>query len=156
MPIWINDDGLKVKSGTDEVTAVNGGSFREHGSVMKSEVELDLSTMTAGTKIFLDGVQLPKGAVVESVSVVVGDTVAAGGTSLDIGTIGTDYVSLDVDNALVAAIPLASMDAIGETTAGTGVLVGSETTAAVYLTATATGTFTAGKVTVRVNYRYTG
>lgn len=153
---WVNNDGLKVKQGAEEVTVVNGGSYRHHGSVMTSEVEIDLSLLTAGTAKTFDNVQLPKGAVIESVSVVVGDTVAAGGTSLDVGLIQTDHATVVDADGFVAAIATAAMNAVGETTAGAGALVGTELAQAGFLTATATGTFTAGKVSVRFNYRYTG
>lgn len=152
---WVNDDGLKVKQGADEVAVVNGGSFRENGSVMTAEVEIDLSLLTAATSKTFDNVQLPAGAIIESVSVVVGDTVAAGGTSLDVGLIGTDHATVIDADGFVAAIATASMNAIGETTAGAGALVATKLANAGFVTATATGTYTAGVVTVRFNYRYT-
>lgn len=77
----------------------------------------------------------------------------AGGTSYNIGTEQADGTDIDVDG-LFAALALASIDTVGKWAVGAGALVGavSSLTLDSHLVAVATGTFTAGRARLIVEY----
>lgn len=81
-------------------------------------------------------------------------TAFAGGTSYNIGLYEEDATVIDADG-IDAAIALTAIDAIGETVDCDGALVGNTAgigTAAGSVRIAATGTFTAGKATLQVEY----
>jgi hypothetical protein len=78
----------------------------------------------------------------------------AGGTSYDIGLYESDGTEIDADG-IDAAVLLAAIDAVGETVDCDGALVGNTAgigTAAGQVVIAATGTFTAGKAMLYVEY----
>lgn len=97
--------------------------------------------------------RIPANARIKSATLTVVEAFA-GGTSYDIGLIQPDGTAIDAagidDDVLLAAI-----NAVGETVACDGALVGNTAgigTADAQLIVTATGTFTAGKARLRVVY----
>jgi len=104
----------------------------------------------------------PKNARIERVDVITETAVTSSGSGvMNIGFNRTDRTTaLDVDG-LVAALPVASFNAAGETvslTAGStyaGALIGTTTAyAGVFVADYDTADFTAGKVVIRVYYRF--
>ena len=153
---WTNADGLVVFL-AGESRHFNGGQVADCNSGTL-EFELDLTTVpTTNTKQAAPFVVFPRNVVIEQVELVT-LTAAAGGTSFDVGLQRLDNTTeLDYDG-LVAALPLASVNAVGKKvqlntgTTYAGALVGTETVYPGYLTAKRVGTFTAGKILVRVRY----
>ena len=84
---------------------------------------------------------------------------AAGGTTIDVGTIQTDYTTVVDANGVAAAFATASMNDVGEHyemvlgTTFAGAQVGKVTTAASLLTVTPAGTYTAGKISIQLQCR---
>ncbi len=81
-------------------------------------------------------------------------TAFAGGTSYNIGLKQADGTVIDVDG-IDAAVALTAIDAVGETVVCDGALVNNTAgigTAAGVVEIAATGTFTAGKATLEVEY----
>jgi hypothetical protein len=105
----------------------------------------------AGTDIM--GVSIPAYSKITSATLEI-LTAFAGGTSYDIGLEEEDGTAIDVDG-IDAAVALAAIDARGDVVVCNGALVGgvlSTGAAAGKLTVAATGTFTAGKARLVVNY----
>lgn len=77
----------------------------------------------------------------------------AGGTSYDIGLVQTDGTAIDADG-LFAALALASINGVGKWAVGAGALVGavSSLTLDGQIKVAATGTFTAGRARLIVEY----
>jgi hypothetical protein len=95
---------------------------------------------------------IPAGSYIESAHLEV--LVAfAGGTSYDIGTERTDGTDIDVDG-IDNDIALADMDEVGDRVKSDGALIGTESSNDYdsQIVVTATGTYTAGKARLVVNY----
>jgi hypothetical protein len=98
--------------------------------------------------------RIPVGARVTAATLHV-VTAFAGGTSLTVGLNQPDGTVIDADGLITAAnAPLANIDADSDVIDGTGVLVGAVTGLAAegQVVVAASGTFTAGKATVRVTF----
>ncbi len=151
MATWINDDGLQVRYGVEQ--GRRGARPAETQSNSK-EQELILEVELTGTArtIYssdlnndgtLDGftgldAQLPTGVHISGQRVIVLET-PAGGTSYSVGTFDQDGTVQDADGI--------------RTDAGAdGVLVGTDLAAAANVAVTTTGTYTAGRVKVIINY----
>lgn len=161
---WTNNDGLRVKFGTEEATVTVGGEFRSPGSLRWVEFDLDYSVLTsatAGSTIVMDNVAIPLGARIERVQVVA-ETAwdsAADNFVLDMGLIALDR-STEVDyDGLIASLPQASMDPAGEINeiiighTYVGALVGTTLAAAGLVTVDYdTAAPTAGRSVIRIYY----
>lgn len=159
---WYNSDGLYVKFGTEEATPGKAGAYRTAGPQQMIELFIDDMTDLTATAVIQDyNVVVPKNARIEKVEVITQTAVTdAGGTSvLNIGLKRTDN-STELDyNGLVAALPLASFNAAGETYEAVigatyvGALVGTTLAYNGYLTADYdTEAFTAGAIRVRIYF----
>lgn len=98
---------------------------------------------------------LPANAYIESATLRIID-VFAGGTSYLIGLEEEDGTTIDADGISGAALILAEMDAIGDSVALTGALVGLLVgigSAAGQVVIAATGTYTAGKAVLEITYK---
>jgi hypothetical protein len=101
------------------------------------------------------------GMFIEQVEIVA-DTAAASGTSLSVGLIGYDRVTVASNTAFVAAAALAGFDTVGEKlvlnkgSTGAGAYIGTTTATPGFVTALVAGTFTAGSIKVRIKYRGIG
>lgn len=150
---YTNADGLRVLTFKDQ------GAVQDQGSTVNSPLnyiilEIDLAELDASyTADPLDPV-IPAGSTITRATAVTQE-VAAGGTSIDIGlyNASTD-AAVDADGVFAAAA-LADFAAVGDTVQGAGALVGggfgtsaNETRVGVV----PTGTFTAGKVKVFIEY----
>ena len=163
MSTWHNSDGLFIRFGTKEAEVGVAGEYRTPGP--QRMVELTIGALTAlgtGAAIQDDTALIPKGARIERVEVITTTQATSGGSAvLNIGLIRTDRsTELDYDG-LVAALPLASFNAAGETfsaTAGVtygGALLGTTLANNGLLTADYdTAAFTAGAIKVRVYFSH--
>jgi hypothetical protein len=150
-----NHDDLWIFFPGDNRT-VHGGEWPSAGAFREIEVDYDLSTLTAGTVTLVDPaiLILPRNSTIESVQVFA-ETAATGGTSVDLGLQKFDGTALN-NTGILAAFPIASLTPQGKETSvtvgstGAGALIGTTTTVPGYFVITANGTFTAGKVRIRV------
>lgn len=166
---WLNNDGLLIKFGTELGIVGKGGAYRYDGPLHLVEFkDIDLTTLADDPTTLVDGVaqgilstnvMIPSGVQIEKVEVV--PTEAATGTNavLDIGVVDSDFASNDDDDALVIALAQTALTPVGtvatyiQGTTGHGVLVGEQTTKALYVTASYdTAAFTDGTVTIRIYY----
>lgn len=163
MAHWINDDGLKVNFGQDQA--------RETASLMAKTISLgpinymvcdlnydDLPTYTAD----LDGdgtddgwtdedAYIPAGSYITRAWIIV-ETAFADGTSYNLGLYQLNGTVIDADG-IDAAVAVADM-AANESVDCDGQLVGTQDllTADAYLLVAATGTYTAGKAKIVIEY----
>lgn len=108
----------------------------------------DLPVVSADDNLIL---QIPANSWIKEAQLRV-HTAFAGGTSYDIGLTEPDGTAIDADG-IDAAVALTAIDAAGETVSCDGALVGNTAgigAAAGQIVVAATGTFTAGKATLRV------
>lgn len=157
---WMNNDGLYVKYGTELATPTTGGDYCIYGELREQEVTIDLTTMTTSAAIVADTTFFPANMLIEQVDVVA-DTAATGGTSVSVGLVQLDRSTAISTVAFVSALPIANINVAGEKnilTAGVtyaGDKVGLSVTNPGYITCLVAGTFTAGKIKVRIRYRGT-
>lgn len=156
---WKNSDGLYLEFGTTKQAVDVAGEYKTYGDFREINIRLDLTTLTSTPAIISQNLKFPTGCRIAQVTVIT-DTAATGtGATLDLGLQAEDR-STEIDyNGLIAALPLTSMDAVGETSAitvgstGAGALLGTSTSSVGYLTANYnTAAFTAGAVDIRVFY----
>lgn len=153
---WKNNDGLLVFF-AGELRQFEGGEYPGAGANRTIEIEVDAASLTTSAVSFGDPwVILPRNSVIESVEVI-SETALVGGTSVSVGLVRLDGTTPISTTGLVSALPIANLNVDGEKnvlTAGVanaGSLVGTETAYPAYLTALAAGTFSAGRLVVRVN-----
>lgn len=159
---WMNPDGLHLKTGTEEATLSTAGEYRNDGPYHVAEVTIhDMTDLGTAAAIQDDVTFIPKGARIDRVDVVT-ETLATGTNAvLNVGLIRRDRsTAIDADG-LVAALPVASMATAGETTSlvadatYAGTSIGLTLANNGYITADYdTAAFTAGKVIIRVYYRF--
>jgi len=160
---WTNDDGLQVPFGQDQARETKSlmAKVSEQGVKRQMLVDInfdDLPTFTAdlnndGTRNgFSDSdAYIPAGSYITDAYLIV-ETAFAGGTSYDIGLYDLAGVAIDLDGidagvltaALAANLAVACNGALVKGTA----LVTSDA----YLVVAATGTFTAGKMKLVIEY----
>ncbi len=163
MAQWQNDDGLTVRFGQDQARETKSlmAPAAGVGPVRYMVVDInfdDLPTFT--TDLNNDGTNngfsdqdayIPTGSYIKSASLIV-ETAFAGGTSYNIGLYNAAGSAIDADgiDAGVATAALAADLAV----ACDGALVGGTAlvTSDAYLVVAATGTFTAGKAKLVIEY----
>lgn len=163
MAVWTNADGLPIYYGSDEAAIGNAGEYKTFDLFRVSEVEIDLSTLTE-TEAVITRVVFPKGKVLAKVEVIT-DEVAATGTAIDVGFISRESSpTVNDPNGILAALPAASMSALGETFVATadnlatyggaliGTVVSAENDVPLNITASITTStaFTTGHVKLRL------
>lgn len=168
MTIYINADGLPLQFGTAKATVDTGGTYKSYGSNRIAEVLIDLTTLTATAAVQSQTLIFPSGAgvFIEKVDITA-EVGAASGTSFSVGlikmdqaTIPTNYSTALINAEVTATVATAGM---GQTylqnTTHAGGLIGSfpaSATGPYYVTALSSGTFTTGKVKVRIHYHGVG
>jgi len=167
---WLDPDGLYRQYGTQKAVPETAGDYLSYGSNRVLEVVIDLTTLTStaaiqsNTTIF--GTSASSQIIIEKVEVQV-ETGSTGGTSFSVGLIQSDRATIPSNystafvNALVNASTNAAGDLLTLSTGSTsaGGLIGSQPAAATspyYITALSSGTYTAGKVRVRIHYHAIG
>lgn len=158
MGTWMDNDGLYHKYGTTKTTANTGGDYMSYGELREVELIIDLTTLTTSPVIQNDILFFPALAVIEEVTTVA-DVAATGGTSVSVGLVNLDRSTVLSNTAFLAAAVIADHDVLGErhvytaSVATAGAYVGTTSASPGYITALAAGTYTAGKLRVRVKYR---
>lgn len=173
---WQNADGLGVKFASYVTDSKNYTNKFRHldmdGLIQQAVMEFDLSKITAGTVAYPadlnnDGTNdgftegdfnFPAYSSILRVTLIV-DEAAAGGTSITVGTYGKTG-SAQTATGLITATEgvLANLDTLGARVYGAGAFVATavETasvgSAAAFPAIAATGTFTAGKGRILVEY----
>ena len=174
---WLDNDGKFRQYGTSKAVPETGGDFLAYGETRIIEVTIDLTTLTTSPQIQSFTTFFPSRNTQLFVEQVVVDTevVAVGGTSLSVGTgfqtagsiTNPPAVTAIANTAFVNALVTASMAGLGQKTVltgppaagGAGTYVGStsaDQTNKNYITALVAGTFSAGRVKVRIFYRGMG
>ncbi len=165
MTDWTNSDGLRVKMGRSEGIVGTALGWASELSVMADGehlVKITLKDMTAlGTAFALvsDTVTIPNGAFITRV-VVINETIATGTNAvLNVGLYDQDRTTVYDADGLVAALPMASADALGETvtlvvgSTYAGSAIGTVLTNTSLISADYdTAAYTAGKLEIRVYY----
>lgn len=171
--IYTNADGLIQKYGTSEAKSLNQGGFLcTYGPYSMAVLNLDLTQLTASEVIQNDVLTIPSGALIEYVEIAT-IIAAADGTDIDVGLINIDRNTATAISAasttadsdgLLDAFVTATMGTAGEVTRlyGTttipasistgGARLGDTLTDGCLITASAAGTYTAGKVQLRIAY----
>jgi len=154
---WLDPDGRYLKYGTEKAVPTTGGDFSQPGAFRDLEYTVDLTKLTTTPLIQADTSWVGTGVFVESVQLDV-EVAAVGGTSFSVGLIGNDRSTVASNTGFVNAMVIASLTqgaqitlAGGSTSAGG--YVGTTTPSTGYVTALAAGTFSAGRVKVRIRYR---
>lgn len=178
---WVNADGVRVPFGQYHTNPRNHGVNRARGlnafgSIKQIEIDYDLTHVPAGGTFYptdLNNNGTPNGFTEHDACIparaailrayLVASESAAGGTNINVGVYEKDGTAIDADG-IFAAVITADM-AVGEVTAGNGALVlhsqtlGANRTGAAsvgaddaFVSLSATGTFTAGKGRIIVEY----
>lgn len=162
MTAWVNSDGLVVQFGTDEAVLAKAGEYPDVvGSSRVVEVKVTATGLAATPTLLDEYVSIPKNARIEKVEVVTETAVTSGGSAvLNFGLRALDRTTAIDEDGIVAALPIASFNAVGETvllTAGVtygGALLGTTISQAGLLYADYdTAAFTTGVFTIRVFFR---
>lgn len=146
---WTNKDGLSVGFGPRDTRNIEAGSVEVKGQVR--QLEQDIFWNVANTGASARKAVIPAGAIIKSATLIT-DEAFVGGTAVSVGTIKTDGTG-----AAATAVVTATEGAIANLTAGNvvvgaGALIGAATANPVQITYTLTGTFTAGKATLLIEY----
>lgn len=156
----MNGDGLYLKFGTEKVVPGKGGEYRQNGRLHEVELRIsDLTTLTETETIVDDQIVIPSGVIVQEVEVNT-KTAAATGVAIDLGLIRLDRTTEYDYDGLLAAFPIASMNAAGEKTIVSdnttvdGALVGAVLANPAYVSASRTTAtaFTAGDIVITIRY----
>lgn len=159
---WFNNDGLNLKFGTEKTRVNSGGDYSMPGELRVAEFTIDLTTLTTSPVIQNDTWFYPANAFLEQVEIDT-EVAATGGTSFSVGLIQNDRSTVTSNTYFVNGALLATHDALGEKTvltagstgAGGGIGAAAQTVPN-YVTALCAGTYTAGRVKVRIKYRGIG
>lgn len=161
---WTNSDGLTVSYAPDawpdmapkEVigdplhTVAMHVNLTDMTGLVTFPRDLDNDGITDGFS--LEDFHFEDGDILVEAKVVVGDTAAAGGTALLVGTYGVDGTAIDADGLVTATeATLASLTA-DTVISGAGAQLGTRLTKDAYIAASPTGTYTAGEVDIIITY----
>lgn len=171
---WFNNDGLYLEFGTSKSTLEDAGTFSGSGPVNVTELVVNLVPLTTTPAIQANNLFFPVGTnlQIERIEVIT-EVAATGGTSFSLGLMKQDRSTVLSNTAFISAMVLADNDAVGEMRiltagstaagnligAGTGAYLGNYATNPTelgYITALAAGTYTAGRVRIRILWRGTG
>lgn len=159
---WRNNDGLEIYFGPREGTSGTSGDVKTYGDNRCLTQIINLADLTTTAQYLDQHAELPKGAFIEQVEIVVLTAAASSGTgTLNVGLKQSDQSTNISDTALVAAATAASLAAgakltivVGSTAVGAN--VGTALSVNGLLTAKAgTAVFQSGKVEIRVFYNFT-
>lgn len=156
---WFDSDGLYRQYGTEKAVPTTAGDFSMPGELRVLELNINLASLTtspviqANTTVFGEDVNFIEQVEFDT------EVAGVGGTSFSVGLIGLDRSTIDSNTKFINGALLATHDAVGEksilTTGSTGAGSGIGTVVANpgYITALAAGTYSAGRVKVRIKYR---
>lgn len=158
MGSWFNNDGLYIEYGITKTAAETAGDYRMPGEVRVLELFVDLTTLTSSAVIQSQTAFFGTSMFIEEVTVDT-ETGATGGTSFSLGLVQFDRTTAISTTAFLSAVPIADHTTAGQkkiyTTGVTGVggSVGTTVANPGYITALAAGTYSTGKVRIRIKYR---
>jgi len=176
MSQWQNADGLTVKFAgyfRDPANATNKvHDLRVAGAIKQLEVDFDLTRIPTGTVSYTtdlnndgtkDGFNIGDGYLPANSSVlrvtIVATEAAVGGTSFTVGTYGLAGTAIAATGLVTATeAVLANVNAVGKRVFGNGALVAAAAgtvgvgTADAFIGISTTGTFTAGKGRMIIEY----
>lgn len=168
MAAWtngINDDGLRVKFGTDQGTTGKAGEYSVDGPRLTKRWTIDDMSALGSSAAILTGhheTVIPANARITKVILTVEDACTGTSSTLNVGLKRQSDFSTEVDHdGLIAAGALATMDAAGDIveytqgSTGHGALIGTTLAYNSVLVAYYGTAFTAGKVYVDVEYYMT-
>lgn len=169
---WLDPDGRFRQYGTSKAVPEVGGDYLAYGETRCIEVTIDLTTLTtsplaqsyttffpaSNTQLFVEQV-----VVDTEITPVGGTSVSVGTGFMTPGTLTNPPAMTAIDNAaFVSALAIGTLSTNGTKVtltkgiAGVGTYVGTTSADQVhknYITALAAGTFSAGKIKVRIYYR---
>lgn len=161
MGTWTNSDGLHIRFNGDEAAMKKAGSYGHYDAGRQVvEIQFDGTDVTAtGTETILsDGFRIPAGAHLEKAEFEVQDVFTSGGSAtLSFGLIDEDRSTAFDADGIDATVAITAIDAVGDTIACDGALVGTKLTnsAPLLITATVgTAVFTGGKGLLRLWVRH--
>lgn len=158
--VWLNDDGLRVRFGTDlAVTAKSGSSSDNHqGSrrmVLTIDTQSDDFVVFGDADAFLSEPTsaFPDNAIIRSSTLIVLEAfTSAGAPTLDLGLKEEDGTEIDHDG-LFAAIALGALATIGAEIVSVGALINTQLSANGFGSINVdVADYTAGKALVLVDY----
>jgi hypothetical protein len=177
---WMNKDGLFVKFGKEEADTAAGGAYNVDGALKEVSVTIPYTELESASAAIVGsvgnsgarGVQLPKGALIEEVEIVVTEAFTSSGTigsaTFVSGTVeaGDRSTAADVDGLTTSS---ATGTALGLATTGTktvlrqgstghGADIGGAALAENQIlvaanSAHASHPYTAGELVMRIRYR---
>jgi hypothetical protein len=150
---WDNKDGLVVGFGTRTVDR-HAHKIADNGPTQKLYMDFDWSDL--GTSLAATDPQLTQGPVMPSGAVVLSATIKvteafAGGTDIDLGTYNSE-TGAAINAAGIDAAVLTAALTLGAEIACDGAIINTALAADSKLGVISTGTFTAGKAVVEVEY----
>lgn len=125
---WTNNDGLLIKFGTEEALVGGGGEYRWNGPSATVEIDVRWNMLNAfGTRTILDEtVRIPNGVLLQAAEFRTIVPFTSGGlATLSFGLFDMDRTTAYNATGIHSALALTAMDAVNETTALTGALVGT-------------------------------
>jgi len=163
---WVNDDGLTVRFGTGEAEVARGGQVggvRENHTIVVELIATDLKAYddaTDPTTVLDWNTRIPAGAFLKSAELQVLTAFAGATATLDIGLVqASDQEAAftdEDDDGIDAAVAVTAIDAVGDTIACDGALIGTVlgADAGGYLVSAEAGTasFTAGEARLVIEY----
>lgn len=129
MPIWYNNDGLRIKSGQEEGEAGTGGQYADQAenAVMAFDIVWDKLEPFGTVTILSDTVRIPNGWRLESAQVYTETPFTSGGSAtMTIGLFDLDGTTAYDADGIDATIALTAIDASGETVTCDGALIGTD------------------------------
>lgn len=140
MGTWVNNDGLVVRTGTDEAKFTKAAGYRNDGPSRVTKVILrasDLMKEDSAAAVVEYAIRLPKGAQIEHIEVGHSTVEFAGAGTVDIGVKGK---TVNAPSAILDGVAAAALNTPGATD------VDYKVTEIVNLVITRTGALTAGVV----------
>jgi len=148
---WTNNDGLVVGFGARDSKNENAATVRTQGNVEVLQFPIDYDTLaTIGTAPSSKSIPIPAGSTILRGNLSVTEAFV-GGTNIDFGLMNSAGTAIDDDGLDVAVLTAAlTLNAV---IAFDGALIGADVgTADAYFGTVVTGTYTAGKGIVMVEY----
>ncbi len=152
---WTNSDGLSVGFGPLDSVNQNSATVRTQGNIEVQQyvVEFDNLPTDAVSAVSSKAVAIPARSVIQRATLTVTEA-WVGGTNIDFGLMDVDGTDID-DDGLDVAVLVSVMNVIGDVVQMNGALVGGILdigSADGYLVTVTTGTYTAGKAILMIEY----
>jgi hypothetical protein len=148
---WTNADGLRVGFGARDSKNAAAATVQTEGNICVMQFPFDYDVVeTIGTAPSSTSIPIPANATIMRGNIRV-TTAFAGGTSINFGTMDSAGTAIDADG-LDAAVAVADMDAVGDVVTFDGAQIGKRIASDAYFGIQYTGTYTAGRGVVTIEY----